>query len=114
MRTDTPQTIYLKDYAAPAYTVDHIDMVIRIFAGKTLVTAKTKYTGKGDADLVLNAERMNIVSVKIHGKETHFKNDGKFLTFAAPGHKFELETEVEICPEENTSLEGLYQSGGTY
>ena len=39
MKTDTPQTIYLKDYTAPAYLVDTVDLDINIEAGATTVTA---------------------------------------------------------------------------
>jgi aminopeptidase N len=39
MKTDTPQTIYLKDYTAPAYLVDTVDLDINIEAGTTTVTA---------------------------------------------------------------------------
>ncbi|MGZ9097856.1 MAG: aminopeptidase N [Micavibrio sp.] len=116
MKTETPQTIFLKDYTPPLYLVEHIDLHVRIFAGKTLVTAKTKYkkNHKGSEDIVLNGERMKLLSVKIDGESVEYTVDDKFLTLTCPGEKFELETEVEIVPEENTSLEGLYQSGGTY
>ena len=39
MKTDTPQTIYLKDYTAPAYLVDTVDLDINIETGTTTVTA---------------------------------------------------------------------------
>ena len=116
MKTDTPKTIYLKDYAAPLYTVDNIDLVIRIYQGRTHVIAKTKFKKNHDGNepLVLNGENMKLLSVKIDGGIADYSVDDKFLTISAPGSSFELETEVEIVPEENTSLEGLYQSGGTY
>ena len=39
MKTDTPQTIHLRDYAPPAYFVDTVDLDIDILAGATTVTA---------------------------------------------------------------------------
>lgn len=117
MRTDTPKTIFLKDYAAPAYRIDHINMSFQIFPGRTIVTAKASYHCNIDdtpSALILNAEKMKIHDVMVNGNECDFHHDEKFLTIKSPGQKFELTTIVEINPEENTSLEGLYQSGGTY
>ena len=39
MKTDTPQTIYLKDYTPPAFLVDTVDLDFDIAAGGTTVTA---------------------------------------------------------------------------
>ncbi len=39
MKTDTPQTIHLKDYTPPAFLVDTVDLDIAIAAGGTTVTA---------------------------------------------------------------------------
>jgi aminopeptidase N len=116
MRTDTPKTIYLKDYTAPLYLVDSVYLDIRIFAGRTEVTAKTQFRKNhdGQEDLVLNGEDMTLRAVKLNGAPAEFSVDKKFLTLKCPGDTFELETIVEIVPEKNTSLEGLYQSGGTY
>jgi len=116
MRTDTPKTIYLKDYTPFPYTVDKVDLTFRIAPGKTLVAAKIAFTKKdgGTPDLILNGERLKLISVKLNGTDAKYTVDEKFLTLPCPGEKFTLETEVEICPEENTALEGLYMSGGNY
>ncbi|MDB5491039.1 MAG: Membrane alanine aminopeptidase [Micavibrio sp.] len=116
MRTDTPRTIYLKDYAPFPFSVEDVQLTFRIFPGKTNVVAVTKYTriAAGTPDLVLNAENMDILSVKISGAPVQFTRDEKFLTIAGPDQSFTLETEVSISPENNTALEGLYMSGGNY
>lgn len=116
LRTDTPRTIYLKDYTPPAYKVENVHLTFILNEGVTVVKARTVFikTAAGRSDLVLNGERLKLVSVKIDGKDTAYTADEKFLTIPCPGEKFTLETEVEICPEENTALEGLYMSGGNY
>jgi aminopeptidase N len=114
MRTDTPKTIYLKDYVPFPFKVDNIHLTFRIFPGKTMVTAQTTFTRVTPGELILNAENMNVISVKIDGADAPFTRDEKFLTVAVPGDHFTLETEVEISPENNTALEGLYMSGGNY
>ena len=40
--------------------------------------------------------------------------DAEFLTIHSPPAAFTLETEVEIDPENNKALEGLYMSGGRF
>lgn len=116
MKTDTPKTIYLKDYAPFAYKVDDVYLTFKIFPGKTLVSAKAHYTkiAAGLPDLVLNGERLTLISVKVNGADAPHSVDEKFLTLPCPGESFTLETEVEISPEDNTALEGLYMSGGNY
>jgi aminopeptidase N len=39
MKTDTPQTIYLKNYTPPAFLVDTVDLDFVIETGSTTVTA---------------------------------------------------------------------------
>ena len=39
MKTDTPQTVYLKDYTPPAFLVDTVDLDFVIETGGTTVTA---------------------------------------------------------------------------
>ncbi len=115
MRTDTPKTIYLKDYTPPAYLVKHIDLRFEIFKGRTVVHAKTQYVKNGQGDvLFLNGEDLKLVSIKIDGAEIKPDITATGLTCAPGKDKFTLETVTEIYPEDNTRLEGLYCSGGTY
>ena len=39
MKTDIPQTVYLKDYTPPAFLVDTVDLDFVIETGSTTVTA---------------------------------------------------------------------------
>ena len=117
MRTDTPQTIYLKDYQKPAYKAQHVDMTFEIFEGRTLVHTKTQYTcnPEDDTPLFLNGEELKLVSTKLDGKEITPKLSDKGMTIPCPGKEvFSLEITTEIYPEKNTALEGLYHSGSTY
>lgn len=117
MRTDTPKEIYLKDYTPPPYKVAHTDLSFEIFDGKTIVTAKTQYTTNNDSEepLFLEGEELKLISCKLDGKDIQPKISEKGLTLPCPGKDiFTLEIVTEIIPEENTALEGLYHSGGTY
>ncbi len=117
MRTDTPKSIYLKDYQPPRYLARHVDLTFRIFDGRTVVLARVEYKKNHDGaePLVLDGEHLKLLAVRVDGKDVknHVLGD-KTLTIPCPGDSFLLETETEIAPEKNTRLEGLYMSGGNY
>ena len=118
MKTDTPQTIYLKDYKPYPYKVEHIDLNFDIHEGYTIVTATTKFSAPDHCrdDLFLHGEYMELMSVAIDGDSiSDYQQDDKSLTLPCPHKKeFELTVKTRLQPEENTRLEGLYKSGDTY
>ncbi len=120
MRTDTPKTIYLKDYKPFPYIVKHIDLNFDIHDGYTVVTARTEFEKPHNCkdELFLNGEDMDLLSIKIN-EETlpgkRYTKTAEGLTILAPEEKdFTLEITTRIQPEKNTRLEGLYKSGDTY
>jgi aminopeptidase N len=116
MRTDTPKTIYLKDYKAPLYLVKHTDMVFQIFEGKTVVRATTQFKKNhhGHDPLFLNGEGPKLLSLKMDGEMVDFMVDNEGIILTPKSDTFTLEIITEIEPEKNTALEGLYCSTGTY
>ncbi len=116
MRTDTPKTIFLKDYQPPLYTVKHIDLRFEIFDGRTVVHARTQFikNHEGNQPLFLNGEGPKVISVQIDGQDIDYTLSDTGLTFTPPAEAFTLDVTTEIVPEENTALEGLYCSRGTY
>ncbi|WP_305773556.1 hypothetical protein, partial [Escherichia coli] len=69
----------------------------------------------GRHDLRLDGERLRLVSLVVDGRRIDAAPDATGLTLPAallPKGAFVLETEVEIAPEGNTALEGLYMSNG--
>ena len=61
---------------------------------------------------------IKLVSVKLAGKQLssgQYQVTDKHLVIETPPKgDFELEVEVDVKPKENTSLEGLYNSSGTF
>ena len=119
MRTEQPVPIRLADYKAPAYLIEetHLDFDLRPGATRVKARLVVKRNGDHTGPLVLNGERLNLLSVKI-GDETRGPNGyaltPDLLTIPDVPESFILETEVEIDPEGNTALEGLYMSGGRF
>ena len=119
MRTETPQPIRLADYRPPAFLVETIELDFDLKPSATRVRARLALRRNGEhADpLVLNGERLKPVSVAVDGRtlgEDERTIDAEFLTVPNVPDGFVLETEVEIDPAANTSLDGLYMSGGRF
>ena len=119
MRTDTPQPIRLSDYRPPAYLIDETHLAFDLSPNATRVTATLKVRRNGDhaEPLVLNGERLKPISVAIDGRvlaEGERSIDDEFLTVPGVPDSFTLTTEVEIDPEANKALDGLYMSGGRF
>ena len=117
MRTDTPVTVYLKDYTPPPYLATHVDLRFEIFDGRTVVHATTQYrkNHQGNEPLFLNGEGLKLVSVALDNNKIEASPDENGLSIDPAGREsFMLEIVTDIVPEENTRLEGLYASGGTY
>jgi aminopeptidase N len=118
MSNDTPKTIYLKDYSPYPFEIGSLDLNFDIHDGYTIVTAKSlikRKAGQDGAELFFYGEALELVSIKINGEAVKdYIADESSLKIKDVHDKFELEIITKIYPEENTRLEGLYNSGGTY
>jgi aminopeptidase N len=118
-----PKTIFLKDYRPSPFTVDSIDLTVDIFDEFTIVTSDLKIKKRPEAlgqkiNLELNGENMKLLHLKLNGVELS-SNDyqlssDKLLILNLLDDEFNLQTQVEIDPENNKALEGLYKSGPQY
>ena len=121
MRTEEnlkPNTIYLKDYIAPAYKTQHIALSFQLFEEKTIVKSEVQYLKNAESvshTLVLNGQDQTLISVELGG--VPFKDytlaDEK-MTISNAGDAFTLTITTEIDPAANAALEGLYKSQGNY
>jgi aminopeptidase N len=117
MKTDTPQTIYLKDYTPPAYFVDTVDMDIDIHAGAATVTATLacrRNPAVAAQALVLDGDELTTVSVTVDGQPAVYVLTATSLTVADVPEQFTLRTVVCSDPDQNTRLSGLYRSKDGY
>jgi len=117
MKTDTPQTVYLKDYTPPAFLVDTVDLDFAIATGGTTVTA-TLALRRNPASpaqaLVLDGEELETLAVTLDGQPVDYALGAGTLTIAAVPEQFTLQTVVRIDPDKNTRLSGLYRSKDGY
>lgn len=118
----TPQYIQLKDYTPPAFLVDKVDLTFDLDEDHTRVTSRLVIHrnpdhGNTTAALVLNGSELELVSVKLDGAlldATSFVVDAETLTLPQMPDNAILEIVTLIHPETNTSLNGLYRSGGNF
>ena len=116
MRDAAPQTIYLKDYRAPAHLVDEVHLTFRLAPRATRVISRIVFRSNPEAPgpFFLNGKDLDLKWARIDGAEVTPALTEEGLTCLVPDGPFVWEAEVEISPETNTALEGLYMSQGMY
>ncbi|MGY9011968.1 MAG: aminopeptidase N [Rhodobacterales bacterium] len=117
MKDAAPQAIYLKDYTAPAYFVDEVHLTFRLHPTQTRVISRVHFRPNRDSPsnlFALHGEQMRLIGARLDGHPCNPVIKDGVLTTQVPDAAFVWEAEVEISPEGNTALEGLYMSGGMY
>jgi len=112
-----PAVVRREDYRAPDWRIPEIELEFELDAARTIVRAVLRVErapgAAADAPLRLNGEGLTPRSVSVRGIEAaEWQLDGSDLLIALPGEAHVVETVVEIAPERNTQLMGLYASGG--
>ncbi len=115
------QTIRLKDYRSPSHHIDAIDLYVELHPTLTRVRAKLRMRANsnspGPRQLHLDGRQLVLLHVKLDDRELSanaFVVDSEGLTIFSVPEQFVLETLVEINPDANTALEGLYRASGLY
>ncbi len=123
MKTDTPRTIYLKDYRPPDYLIDKVDLDFDLHPTRTRVRSRLSVrpnlaVKKPPLSLVLDGEQLELESVRLDGKALTTKDYTRTKTALrikkVPQKNFRLEIITYINPETNTALQGLYRSRNNY
>ena len=117
MKDAAPQTIYLKDYTPFGYIVESVHLTFRLAPTATRVISKIAFAPNpeaSDTTFFLHGEELNLKWAKIDGTDVTPTLTGEGLRCDVPDAPFVWEAEVEVSPETNTALEGLYMSNGMY
>jgi aminopeptidase N len=117
-----PKVIHLSDYQVPNFLIERTELYFNLRDGCTTVTSTlTVKRNPESADqtsaLVLQGEKMQLLSVSVDGVELlehDYLLDEQSLTLPNVPAVFTLGCVTSIKPEENTSLEGLYRSRSMY
>ncbi|MEM7596559.1 MAG: aminopeptidase N [Pseudomonadota bacterium] len=117
MRDAAPQPIYLKDYTPFGYLIDEVALTFRLHPTATRVTSRIAFRSNpaaSDTRFFLHGEALSLIWAKIDGADVSPRMVEGGLECDVPEGAFVWEAEVEINPEANTALEGLYMSNGMY
>ena len=114
-----PQPIHLVDYKQPDYWIPQVQLHFALDANgseKTIVSSKLtlERNGSHTRPLVLNGEKIKLLSVMVDGRAADHSATETHLTVNGVGEKSVVEIVVEIDPSINLSCEGLYKSSGGY
>ena len=110
-------SVRLADYRPWPFVLSNIRMDVDIRANDVLVSSRLELTPQEGADtLELWGVDLEIRSIRLDGKEladaAYSYVDQKLTITSLPLEPFVLETCCRIDPYNNSSLEGLYASGG--
>ena len=121
MRTTSAPLIRLKNYTAPKFTVDTVDLTVSFEPEQTRVKSqlqvKRAKATKPSEPLVLDGDELKLISVFVNGTPTDsYKVSEEHLIISdlPKAATFTVEIETELSPVTNTKLMGLYQSNGIY
>ena len=112
-----PQEIFRRDYRAPDYGVDQIELHFDI-RERTTVTTEMRLSRRDgvavDAPLHLDGRGFELAELRLDGKPVDAaridRDDERLLLSGVPA-VFTLRIVTVLDPEANHSLEGLYRSG---
>lgn len=123
MDKGAPKAIQLKDYAPPPFLIDRVELRFELGEGTTRVRSRLEMRPNPGArgprgPLALDGQQLALLSIALDGRplppDAYAVEPERLVVHDVPARPFSLETEVEIRPEENTSLEGLYKSSGNF
>src|SRR5690242_1438077 len=118
--SETPhQTIHRDDYTPPDYLVDTVNLHFELDRALTRVTSRLTVRSNhdrsaGSRPLILDGAELKLLSLKLDGvtlPPERYRIEGEHLAIDEVPEAFVLEVATEICPEQNTALQGLYLSG---
>ncbi len=107
-----------KDYRPYPWNLTRVALNFEIGEQLTSVTSVMHFklidTGKSHADLVLDGQDLELVSIQVDDHELHvgaYSCDANRLVITAAPAECIVRIQVRIRPQQNTAFEGLYASG---
>ena len=112
-------TQYLADWQPYPFEITQTRLEFDLAPKTTRVRSQIDFRRQGPGDLVLDGEGLHTLSLTIDGRPLPLdlirEDAGRLVIPAADlPESFTFAAEVEIDPEANTALEGLYLSGGMF
>jgi len=106
-------TIYLKNYQAPSFAVESVNLDFDLHNDYVLVTSTLKLIRQHDGVLRLFGDELELVSLRMNGLKLDppaYTLQNKDLIIEQCPDVISLIIETRIFPQNNTKLSGLYRS----
>ena len=119
MRDAAPQTVYLSDYTPYPWILEGVALHFTLSPNATRVRSTLRFAPNpayrgAPVPMFLHGEQLKLIRAQIDGTDITPELGETGLTCPVPAGAFTWEAEVEIDPQGNTALEGLYMSNGMY
>jgi len=110
---------YLSDYQVSDFSISTVDLTFELADTTTIVTntMAIKRENKNVKQLVLDGEQLKLISLQVNQQvlpKSYYQISETKLTVDIDDDEFVLTIVTEIDPLNNTSLEGLFKSGGAF
>ena len=113
--------VRLADYRPAPYLLERTDLTVQLHSGHTEVVAQLAFLPNPLAQpgpLVLQGVDLELLELRLDGEllpaEAFELSADKLVIAQPPAGAFQLHSRVRIHPETNSTLEGLYASGGLF
>ena len=114
-------TVRLADYRPAPCLIAHTSLRVELFADQTFVEAEFQFEPNPAAEpgaLELQGVELELLELELNGMPlaaaAYTLEPTRLVLHQPPAEPFRLRSRVRIHPECNTSLEGLYVSGGMF
>ncbi|MCG3169574.1 MAG: Aminopeptidase N [Pseudomonadales bacterium] len=122
MEDATPRAVLLRDYHVPPFLVTRVDLEFDLGEDLTRVRSRLAIERNGAHPaaprmLRLDGQALALRAIALDGvalAPERYRHDAAGLEIDDVPERCELETVVELRPQDNTALEGLYRSRGMY
>ena len=113
--TENSMMHFRLDYSPPLFAFEGVELDFELNPLKTIVSSKIQLKRLLPGSLTLKGEDLELISIKVDGVPfKEFEHSSKELTLHHLPDQCLLEIVNSICPEQNTSLMGLYVSEGNF
>ncbi|SFN01967.1 aminopeptidase N [Dokdonella immobilis] len=113
----THPLVRLRDYRAPAWRMERVDLSFDLDAEQTLVEARLELRQdpeRPDAELRLDGSALDLLEIRLDGRDIgtdRYRIEADGLVVCGVRGSAILETRSRIRPIANTAMQGLYLSG---
>lgn len=114
---ERPKATRLQDYTPPAFAIPELKLHFELKESETIVRSEMKVQRRREGPLVLNGEKLELLTVSLNGRRLaphEYECTSTHLTVSEVPDEVILVIETKIDPSKNHSGQGLYLSGSVF